>query len=829
MQQHDAFDRDLLQQQLLQRAADQFSSMKYTFLDAGGEQNSPLSITRRKHESEVVLRDTLWAALRRLNPDKPEQLLNQAFNELTRDLSLLGGIGANKQVHQWLKNGYKPAQHAERKTDNQEQDQDKRPDSSRVSIINWSESEAEKNEFLLVQNFYVSSELGRMRLDLVGFVNGLPLILPLCRLTNLYDLYHGYLAEYKRILPRLFWYNACILLSNGPMSKLGSLTASWKFFFEWKRLSNKQYDVVTPPDELDTSLERMLSEVCAPKRLLDLVENFILYSDEQGGTIKLIARNHQYLGVNAVFDRVGRHEELKGKLGVFWHTQGSGKSYSMVFLKQKVQRLLPGGWTFVIVTDREDLDTQIYQTFQRAGVVPKGKEAVHARDSEHLRRMLQQENHEVVFTLIQKFRTEKPGQQYPTLSTRDNIIVIADEAHRTQYDTFAQNMLDGLPNASFLGFTGTPLIQQEREPTRVRFGDYVSVYNFSDAIRDGITVPLFYENHTPEMVLNNPEFVEAVQRLIDDNVLDDERERRLSTRLLREYSILTNAERLDWIAENIVAHFLGRGYLGKAMVVSVDKPTVVRMYDKVQNIWLQELARLQDLRLEESNPHKQIELDHKITYMLETDMAVIISGVAPDDKRFDRYGLDPAPHIQRMEHEDLETAFKRQDNLCLLADSGQKALRIVFVCGMWITGFDVPCLSTIYLDRPMQGHTLMQAIARANRVYDREKIVGMIIDYVGSFNDLLKALAIYATSDAATTAQDVQIGDKSELISQLESALHETDQFCTRHTINIPYALQALSAADTADERRTLILDIADRLLGSDDSKIGFLALASEV
>ncbi|GER88044.1 DEAD/DEAH box helicase [Dictyobacter vulcani] len=821
------FDYEHFQQQLIQRAVDQFLALDYSLADAASEYRGPLSVTQRQYDSEVVLPERLWSALCTLNPGKSEQVLKQAFAELTRDLSLLGDIGANYQIHQWLKDGYTVTTgQSNGGWKSNQPDPQVEDDAGSIRIINW--DEPEKNDFLLLKNFYVSGEIGRVRLDLVGFVNGLPLLMPFCRVARLYDLYTQDLSECKRIIPRLFWYNACIILSNGHTSKVGSVTANWEFFFAWNRRYNKSEDTVTQDQELDESIEHMLEGVFAQKRLLDIVENYTLFSTERGKTVKIIARNHQYLGVEAVFERLKRHQEFKGKLGVFWHTQGSGKSYSMAFLEQKVQRRLPGGWTFVIVTDREDLDTQIYETFQRAGVVEEKKNQAHASDSQHLQRMLQYENHKIVFTLIQKFRTEKPGQTYGQLSARQNIVVFADEAHRTQYATFAQNMLDGLPNASFIGFTGTPLIQQEEQATRAKFGEYVSVYNFSDAIKDRITVPLFYENHTPEMVLSNPDFAEAMKRLVIDRQLNDEQESKLSTQLLREYGLLTQDDRLEWVAEDIVSHFMQRGYMGKAMVVSIDKPTTVRMYEKVQRIWQREIASLEELHQREPDLLKRDAIAKRIIYMRDTDMAVIISDITPDDKRFDELGLDIAPHMRRLRNENLEEAFKREDNQRLLPNSGKKALRIAFVCGMWITGFDVPCLSTIYLDRPMEGHTLMQTIARANRVYDQEKITGLIIDYVGSFDQLLKALTIYAASDV-NAPKDIQVGDKSELIKQLDSALSRTEILCQQHSIDIPLTLQRLDKARTLDERRAIIMDTADSLLVSEESKWSYLSDASEV
>jgi type I restriction enzyme R subunit len=417
---------------------------------------------------------------------------------------------------------------------------------------------------------------------------------------------------------------------------------------------------------------------------------------------------------------------------VFWHTQGSGKSYSMQFFSQKILRKLPGNWTFLIVTDREDLDDQIYKNFANTGAVTEPEQRVRANSSEHLKQLLQSD-HRYVFTLIQKFRIEK-GKKYPKLSDRSDIIVIADEAHRSQYDTFALNMRNALPNAAFIGFTGTPLMGGEEEKTRQVFGDYVSIYNFKQSIDDSATVPLFYENRIPEVQLSNDYLNQDMEELIEEAALNEEQESHLERQFAREYTIITDSDRLEKIASDIVNHFLGRGYQGKAMVVSIDRFTAVRMYDKVQQHWQQYLANLQT-QLAKSEPSKREQLVAKIQYMQETDMAVVVSQSQNEIEVFKKKGLDITPHRKRIVGEDLDEKFKDENH----------PLRIVFVCAMWITGFDVPSCSTIYLDKPMRNHTLMQTIARANRVFP-DKVNGLIVDYIGVFRDLQKALAIYGSA-----------------------------------------------------------------------------------
>ena len=294
-------------------------------------------------------------------------------------------------------------------------------------------------------------------------------------IRNAYD---DNLTDYKDTIPHLFWYNAFIILSNGSQSRIGSHTAEWDHFVDWKKIGDEKEEGII-------SLDTMIRGTCEKTRLLDIVENFILFSEVQGGLAKMVAKNHQYLGVNNAMEAFKKAKDNKGRLGVFWHTQGSGKSYSMVFFAQKVLRKIPGNYTFVVVTDRKELDGQIYKNFARAGATTEDQ--AQAESSDDLKRLLQ-EDHRYIFTLIQKFRVER-GQDYPKLSDRSDIIVMTDEAHRSQYDVFAMNMRKALPNASFIGFTGTPLIAGE-EKTREVFGDYVSIYNFKQSADDGATVPL---------------------------------------------------------------------------------------------------------------------------------------------------------------------------------------------------------------------------------------------------------------------------------------------------------------------------------------------------
>jgi len=501
----------------------------------------------------------------------------------------------------------------------------------------------------------------------------------------------------------------------------------------------------------------------------------------------------------------GAGGEGSGRLGVFWHTQGSGKSISMIFFSQKVLRKVPGNWTFVIVTDRRDLDEQIYKFFASTGAVTDSE--AQAENSQDLRRLLR-EDHRYVFTLIQKFRTER-GEKHPVLSERDDVIVITDEAHRSQYDTLALNMRRALPNASFLAFTGTPLIVGE-EKTREVFGDYVSIYDFRQSVEDGATVPLYYENRIPELQLTNEHLNEDMERLLEDAELDEEQEKKLEREFAREYHLITRDDRLEAVAEDVVEHFTSRGFQGKGMVICIDKATAVLMYDKVRKHWDRKLEVLRKQHRRAPQVDRPA-LEQRIREMAETDMAVVVSQMQNEIRDLEAKGLDIRPHRQRMLSEDLETHFKDPDH----------PFRLVFVCAMWMTGFDVPSCSTLYLDKPMRNHTLMQAIARANRVY-RDKVSGLIVDYVGVFRNLERALAIYGTGGSG--GGDRPVDDKAALVASLEDALEDTRKLCAEQGVDLGPIEDA-----GGFERIGLLDDAVDGLVASDEPKKRFLDQAATV
>jgi type I restriction enzyme R subunit len=749
----------------------------------------------RETPAEVVLSARLLPALRRLNPGLSEEALHAAAEELQRERSALGMTAANQEVYRLLKEGVPVSFRDEEGIEHFE----------RVRVIDWDAPRS--NDFFLASQLWISGEIYKRRADLIGFVNGLPLVFIELKAAHkdVKDAYVNNLRDYKTTIPQVFPYNGLIILSNGGASRLGSVSAEWEHFVEWKKINNEGEQGVV-------SLETMLRGTCELGRLLDLVENFTLFEEAQGGLRKIIAKNHQYLGVNSALQAVREMRENQGKLGIFWHTQGSGKSYAMVFFAQKVLRKLPGNWTFLIVTDRQELDQQIYKNFANCGIVTESEENVRASSGAHLQLLLQ-EDHRFLFTLIQKFQVEK-GRAYPQLSQREDIIVMTDEAHRTQYDVLALNMRNALPRAAFLAFTGTPLMAGE-EKTRAVFGEYVSIYNFKQSVEDQATVPLFYENRIPELQIVNPNFNQDMTETLEQASLDEAQEKRLEREFSREYHLITRSDRLQKVAEDLVMHFLQRGFQGKAMVISIDKATAVKMYDKVRAFWNYQIAATQADLEDSTNAEEDRQfLQSKLDDLLQTDMAVVVSQGQNEIDDLKAKGVDILPHRRRMVKEDLASKFKDP------ADP----LRLVFVCAMWLTGFDAPSCSTLYLDKPMQNHTLMQTIARANRVWG-EKYNGLIVDYIGVFRDLQKALAIYGSGTGGAPGEgELPVQGKPALVEALQGAIARTRAFLQAQQID----LDALHAAQEF-QRVRLLTDFTDALLKTEAIKLAYLNLAGEV
>jgi type I restriction enzyme R subunit len=768
------------------------ASLGWTVANAFGETFGPAGTLGRDSMHDVVLTHRLRGALASLNPQVPEPVREEALDALAKDRSLLDRVRANREVYDLVRDGYRAAW-----TDDRGDEQ-----WATVRYVDFADSRA--NDLLAASQVWVAGDLYRRRTDTVLFVNGIPLVLLEFKQPNrpVRAAYDENVTDYRDTIPQLFVPNAFVLVSNGSEAKVGSTFAPWEFFGDWKVID-------ADGTRGAVALETAIRGTCAPDRLLDLVTSFVAFMERPGGLIKVVARSHQYFGVNAAIDNLHRvRASGDTRLGVFWHTQGSGKSLSMLWFTQKVLRQVPGGWTFVMVTDRTELDIQLHGEFADAGAISR-EASVHASSAANLRELLAAD-HRYVFTLIHKFRLGADETEMPVLSDRSDVIVITDEAHRSQYDTLALNMRRALPRASFMGFTGTPLIAGE-ELTRQQFGDYVSTYNFRDAIVDGATVPLYYENRIPELQLVNDQFADELAKLLEDAELDEDAEGQLARRFGQQYVLLTRPERLRRVARDLVAHFVGRGFTGKAMYVGLDKATAVRMYDYVREAWAEHLADLRaqhDALPELERPW----LASRIALMETTDMAVVVSQAQNEIATLAKAGLDIRPHRERMVHEDLAEKFKDP------ADP----LRLVFVCAMWMTGFDAPSVSAIYLDRPMRNHSLMQTIARANRVFP-DKDNGLIVDYVGVFRNLEQALAIYGAANA-DAGVDSPIQAVDALVAALDEAVVAVTGLCASAGVDLPALRDASGFAHIA------LRDAAvEALLADEGTRTGFLGAAAQV
>lgn len=732
----------------------------------------------RGDKREVVLAQRLKAAALRLNPGIPEMAIDQALAVLTAPRGVMTTIAANREIDGLIRDGI-PVEYA---------NPEGRSQHGRVRVLDFNpQAGQDKNEYLVVTQLWIRGLTCYRRPDALIYVNGLPLVFIELKNSNvdLKDAYDDNLLNYRRDIPLLFNFNAFCLLSNALETRVGSFNADWEFFFVWLRPEDETEKIDRAAlQESGLSIERALDGLCHPDRLRDYIENFILYYNE---TEKIIAQNHQFTGVNKgikVFaERSRQTGQDKGKLGVYWHTQGSGKSFSMIFYVRKIWRKLTGNFTFVVVTDRDDLDGQIYRNFLNSATVKK-EEAARPQNSQEMRAFLAQ-NKRIVFTLIQKFRYDK-GKRYPVLSARDDIIVIVDEAHRTQYKTLAENMRAGLPHAQYLAFTATPLLGKERK-TNAWFGDYVSEYDFIQSVADGATVPLFYQKRVPEVLIQNETLSDEFYEILEDENLDEAQKAKLEDKFSRETEVITRDDRLEKIARDIVYHFPRRGYLGKGLVIAVDKFTAVKMCDKVQYHWKEAIKDLRRQIGQTLDPAETARLNRRLEFMRTTEMAVVISEEGDEDTRFRQQGLNIIPHRERLKRvdqngHDLEYQFKDPNS----------PLRLVFVCAMWLTGFDVHTLSTLYLDKPMKDHTLMQAITRPNRVSEFKingvsKLNGEIIDYYNVFRNMQRALADYATGSGDPAQPPAQ--DKAALFALLDDAIQQGLSFCHEHAIELETVL----------------------------------------
>jgi type I restriction enzyme R subunit len=834
----------------------------------------------RADTREVVLVRDLRAALARLNPELPADALDGAVRTLTRTDFSRSLLQHNREFYQFIRDGV-PVSYRDAQGRNREE---------RARVIDFRNGTAEDgtphNRFLAVRELKITGLRTpgyNRRADLVCFVNGLPLVFIELKAVykNIRAGFDGNLRDYmdESVIAHAFHHNAFMVVSNGHRARYGSITSPWAHFAEWKRLEEADKGRV----EAEVLLDGMLAHV----RLLDIVENFILFDESKPGQVrKVVARNHQVLGVNRAVASVQRQEELKreypperrlaariielrpplvaaeaakeleewdaprqevveslrmlevvesahpelGRLGVFWHTQGSGKSYSMAFFTEKVRRTVSAKFTFLLMTDRNDLDDQIFRTFVGCGAA--NEKTPRATSGDDLKQLLQ-ENHRYLFSLIHKFNQDvDPRQPY---SRRDDIIVISDEAHRTQAGKLARNMRLALPNASFIGFTGTPLFQYDHLTQRI-FGGYVSRYDFKRSEQDGATVKLVYENRGEKLGIERLDLNDRIAAAVEKADLNPDQEALLEKLLGQDYEVVTADDRLDKLADDFVEHCATRWQSGKAMLVCIDKITCGRMQQRIMPRWQAKLeavrAKIAEREAERAgcgDEARQLALEQELDWLrgqeewLRTALIqIIISEGQNEVADFKKWGFDIIPHRALMKQGfetpdgkrvDVETAFK----------DPKHPFRVAIVCAMWLTGFDVECLSTLYVDKPMKAHTLMQAIARANRVYPG-KDFGLVVDYNGILKSLREALAKYALGDGAEGGEEIVIP-----IEKRVAALVEAIETTEKHLVACGFDPARLLGA-TGFDKISGFADAVEAVIGArDEGRRRFEILSREV
>ena len=743
----------------------------------------------RKSYNEILLVRYFRDALKKLNPWITKEQLDEAKTILEKHLSTSSLLQINEEKYFLIRDGIPVTiKRSDGKTE-----------IKKATVIDF--QHPENNYFLAIKELKIHGDLYRRRTDIVGFVNGLPLLFVELK-KNTVDVQSAYddnYTDYQDTIPHLFYYNSFLMLSNGTEAKIGTLGSKYEFFHEWKRLDEKEQGSV--------ALETMLRGICKKENFLDLLENFIIYDHSSGKMVKILARNHQYLGVNEAVKSYEARKLNEGKLGVFWHTQGSGKSYSMLFFAQKIRRKFAGSPTIVVLTDRDELNKQISDTFENCGLLGKTKASqfIATSGSDLIAKL--KGNPSFIFTLIQKFNMPEAQPIYPD----HDIIIISDEAHRSQYGIFADNMMKLLPTAVRIGFTGTPLLSSDNITART-FGGYISVYDFKRAVEDGATVPLYYENRGEKISnLKNPDITDRILDAIENADLNVEQQDKLEAEFAKEIHILTAEPRLRYIAKDFVDHYSDLWTTGKAMFVCLNKVTCVRMYNFVQEYWKEGIEDLK-ARIKSATQQEAQELERKLKWMQETEMAVVISQEQNEIQTFKKWNLDIKYHRTKMEKRELDKEFKDSSN----------PLRVVFVCAMWLTGFDVKCLSCLYLDKPLKAHTLMQTIARANRV-NEGKSNGLIIDYIGIVKALRKALADY-TANIGSNGGDEPTVDKDELIARIIDIIENAKIFLDEHNFELAKLINALDFM-----KLSLIQTAANAVCETIENKKTFSTYATEL
>ena len=659
----------------------------------------------------VVLKDRLQSALFSVNPDIPQSAINASLSQLLNpNIPVL--MSCNRQIHQWLTRGVKVTYHE----GNQEV-------GKQLKVIDY--DNPDNNDWLVVNQFTIHGQKHNRRPDVLVFVNGLPLsVIELKNATDENaDIWAAYnqLQTYKNDIPDLFNYNTCLVISDGVYARLGSLSANQERFMRWRTIDGAEVDPLGQHRDLETLIRGLFNKDI----FLNYLRHFCLFEGDRT-IIKKIAGYHQFHAVQAAVESVVKASSVDGtkKGGVIWHTQGAGKSIEMACLAGRLiaePRL--ENPTIVMVTDRQDLDGQLFNVFSNArellGETPKQANS----RVELCEYLMNRPSGGIIFTTIQKFVLDAGEDEFPVLTDRHNTVVIVDEAHRTQYGFkakidsesgyikygLAKSLRNALPNATFLAFTGTPISQDDRN-TQAVFGSYISIYDIQQAVDDGATVPLYYESRLAKIGLNQavfPEIDKEVDEILDSETADERTKEKAKSQWSALEAIVGTDERLEEVAEDLISHYEQRGRTqpGKAMIVTMSRQICVRLYNKI----------VEFRRDWHSDDHT------------EGAIKVVMTASASDKQEFQPH------HTNNAQKKDLEKRFKDPSD----------PLNIVIVRDMWLTGFDAPCLATIYIDKPMQGANLAQAIARVNRVF-KDKPGGLVVDYIGIAPQLKEALATYS-------------------------------------------------------------------------------------
>ncbi|PES64114.1 DEAD/DEAH box helicase [Bacillus cereus] len=685
----------------------------------------------RKSFHDVVLVDRLRDSLKKINPTLDQKVIEEAVQKIVANASP-NIVLNNKQFHKFVTDGIEI------------QTQGTDGYNPTVSVYVFDFEAPKNNDFMAVNQFTVIEGQANKRPDIIVFVNGLPLVvIELKNATNedvdITDAYNQ-LQTYKQAIPTLFRYNAFLIASDGINARAGSLTANEERFMKWRTVDG---ETVASPAE--PQLEVMLKGMLEPSRLLDIVQNFILFQTDGVDTFKILAAYHQYHAVNKAVEKakIATAQDGDHKIGVVWHTQGSGKSLSMVFYAGKLIKAMNNP-TLVVLTDRNDLDDQLYKTFSMSkDILRQAPSQAESRDS--LRELLSVESGGIVFTTLQKFAPDEETGEMPCLTDRTNVIVMADEAHRSQYGFsatvtkdntkygFAKYVRDALPNASFIGFTGTPVEASDKNTPAV-FGDYIDVYDMSQAVEDGATVKIFYESRVIPLEL--PEGLS-----IDDDYEDitEDQETSVKEKLKSKWSrleaIAGAGSRVEKMAQDIVYHYEERqqAMFGKSMIVVMSRRIAIDLYEEIVKL----------------RPDWHSDDDDKGV------IKIVMTGSSSDP-------VEWQPFIGNK---------KRREFLARRMKDNDDPLKIVIVRDMWLTGFDVPAMNTMYIDKPMKGHNLMQSIARVNRVF-KDKPGGLVVDYIGIADNLKEALKQYTDSDRKTAGVDTSLAvdlmlEKHQLVLEM--------------------------------------------------------------